>query len=114
MVKNGTGTWVLTNENTYTGPTVVNAGRLQIANPNGIMNSLGLTVNNGGAFHFTPGTGADALVLAPMTGTALTLATGSRVGLELRYTHGLTNVWSDDGRLPSHNQVWTFAVSWLH
>jgi len=77
IVKEGFGTWVLSNANTFGGSVTVNGGRLQVTNASGLQNSSGLTVNYGGAFHFTPGTGVQ------LTLPALTLADGSRIGVEL-------------------------------
>ena len=85
LVKNGTGTWVLTNANTFSGTVTVNGGRLRVTNADGLQNAGALTVGPGGSFHFTPGNGQQ-LVLNPTEGVALTLngtGTAARLGVEL-------------------------------
>ena len=56
LVNNGHGTVTLAAIETYTGPTVVNAGTLAVSGPNqagtGISTSSGLTINSGGTFLF--------------------------------------------------------------
>lgn len=48
LVKQGTGTWILTGSNTYTGGTTINSGTLQLGNggPTGSLYNLGSIVDN--------------------------------------------------------------------
>ena len=58
FVKTGTGTEILTNANTYTGNTVVNAGTLQVNNTSGSATGSGnVTVNGGGIVSGLPAAG---------------------------------------------------------
>ncbi len=80
LVKTGTGTVILTANNTYTGPTTVGAGTLQVGNggSTGSINLAGNIVNNGTiafnrpglAFNFTkqiPGSGGFSFISNPVT-----------------------------------------------
>ncbi len=55
LIKEGTNTWILTNNNDFTGNTVINGGRLQLGN-GGLTGSLSgtnlVTINSGGALAF--------------------------------------------------------------
>ncbi|MFL6515525.1 MAG: beta strand repeat-containing protein [Chthoniobacterales bacterium] len=58
FVKTGSGTEILTNANTYTGPTTVNGGILQVNNSSGSGTGSGnVTVNSGGTLSGLPATG---------------------------------------------------------
>jgi autotransporter-associated beta strand protein len=82
LVKQGSGTFTLSNTNTYSGGTTVSGGALQLGLNGVISNSASLTVNTPGEF-FVPSTsgaktiqdlsGTGSVVL----GTTLTLGTGS-------------------------------------
>jgi autotransporter-associated beta strand protein len=52
LAKSGFGTLLLTGNNTYTGPTSVNAGLLALSGANNSAATGGITVNNGGAIRF--------------------------------------------------------------
>jgi autotransporter-associated beta strand protein len=74
ITKYETGTWTLSNANTYTGPTLVSAGTLAIT---GSIASTGLTISSGAALN-AAGTSNDGLATGTtlnVTGTA-TLAAG--------------------------------------
>ncbi len=53
LTKTGTGTLTLTGANTYTGPTTVNGGKLNVNNAAPLSASTNLTVNSGGTFGAT-------------------------------------------------------------
>ena len=58
LIKAGAGTEILTNANTYTGGTTINAGTLQINNTSGSGTGTGaVTVNSGGTLSGLPATG---------------------------------------------------------
>ncbi|MFL6537420.1 MAG: autotransporter-associated beta strand repeat-containing protein, partial [Chthoniobacterales bacterium] len=58
FAKTGSGTEILTNANTYTGGTTINAGTLQVNNTSGSGTGSGaVTVNSGGALSGLPATG---------------------------------------------------------
>ena len=77
----GSGVLGISASNSYSGGTTVSTGRILAQNTSAIGTGA-LTVQNGGAFDFTPGTGTSTLTLGPTSGTALTLANGSAIGAE--------------------------------
>ena len=80
LTKGGTGSLTLSGGNTYSGPTNITGGTIQVTNVQGLKNSIGLSVGNTGTFNFASGTGGN-LVLAPTSGTALTLTNGSSIAV---------------------------------
>lgn len=78
LTKSGSGTWVLTGANTYTGATAVTAGTLKVTNKNGLSGTSRLTVSGGATFHYQSGALGNNLTVA-----GLTLANNSRIGAEL-------------------------------
>jgi autotransporter-associated beta strand protein len=81
LTKTGAGTQILSNNNTYTGGTNVNAGTLLLSGAFNMPTTGTLTVNAGGNFSLADGTVRDT------TAAALNLATGAL----------LTFDWSSDG-----------------
>ncbi len=87
LTKLGTGTLTLSGSNSYTGPTVVNAGGLQVANPAGLPSNTALTVAGastvgfGGQYLQPLNTSTPAFTLASLTlagsGNGLTFGVGS-------------------------------------
>jgi autotransporter-associated beta strand protein len=47
LTKSGTGTWVLSGANTFTGGTIINGGTLRLANALALQNSSQVNINNG-------------------------------------------------------------------
>lgn len=98
LVKNGSGTWVLTGDSNHTGTTTVNGGVLQVGaagtgsisgpvqvNTPGTLagsGSVGSTIIGSGAF-LTPGDGNAAISNATLTFTAATLDAGSSTTLTI-------------------------------
>lgn len=82
FIKTGGGTLVLGGINTFTGQTLVNAGRLLVSSVDALQNTSGVSVAGGAAFDFATGSGG-SLTLPVSSGTALTLADGSSIGAEL-------------------------------
>jgi autotransporter-associated beta strand protein len=64
ITKNGTGSWTLTNANTYPGGTIVNGGTLIINNATGSGTGTGIVTVNTGATLAGTGTIAGAVVIA--------------------------------------------------
>ncbi|RLS79026.1 MAG: hypothetical protein DWI03_02830 [Planctomycetota bacterium] len=48
MTKTGTGTWLLSGKNTYTGPTTIKQGTLVISNPHGLNEETEISISQGG------------------------------------------------------------------
>ena len=48
MTKTGTGTWLLSGKNTYTGPTTIKQGTLVISNPHGLNEQTEISISQGG------------------------------------------------------------------
>ena len=92
----GNGTMILAGADTYTGPTNVNGGTLQLGNVGAINNSSALTVN--GALTFSPGlasysvpslAGSGSVTLADTNGLGINLAIGSN-GTSTLFSGGLS------------------------
>lgn len=59
LTKSGTGTWVLSGANTFTGATIINGGTLRLANVNALQDSSQVNINNGtnaGTLHLATNT----------------------------------------------------------
>ena len=67
LTKTGLGTLLLSGENTYTGPTTVDAGTLAITSSAALPSGTSLTVAAGGTFIFDP-----SLAGSPVVGSAVT------------------------------------------
>jgi autotransporter-associated beta strand protein len=76
LIKNGSGTQILTGNNTYTGTTTVNGGALLINGPGSLANTA-VTVQNTGTFG---GNGTLAGPVAVQSGGTLTPGTASSIG----------------------------------
>jgi autotransporter-associated beta strand protein len=48
LTKNGTGTWLLSGKNSYTGPTTIKQGTLVISNPHGLGEQAEVSISQGG------------------------------------------------------------------
>ncbi|OYW30558.1 MAG: hypothetical protein B7Z47_03500 [Chthoniobacter sp. 12-60-6] len=88
VVKTGPKKLLFTNVNTYNGDTTVSGGILEVSHVtagaiDGISGTSSLTVASGATFNVLTGTTGGVLTLAPFTGTILTLANGSRLGVEV-------------------------------
>lgn len=80
LVKDGSGEWVLTNANTYTGGTIINAGTLLLAHGDNRMWSGGsLTINAGGQLELF--TGDSAFPLESITQEVTQLSGAGRIRL---------------------------------
>lgn len=78
LTKSGTANWVLANNNTYTGSTTVNGGKLTLLGSN---KTSSLSVSGSATFNYVPSANLQALVLSTASGNALTLADGSVLGV---------------------------------
>lgn len=87
VTKTGTGTLSLTGTNTFTGDTLVSAGKLLVTSTSAFQSSSSLTVEGAGTFEFVTGSGG-SLTLAATSGTALTLNDGATLGMELGSSTG--------------------------
>ena len=56
LTKDGTGNWILTNENSFSGSTTINGGTLELGNANAIHNSVVVLNSNNGLTFAAPGT----------------------------------------------------------
>jgi len=80
LTKTGSGSLTISGAATYSGATIVNGGMLKIANTTALPNTSSVSVGASGNFSFATGSGGN-MTLAPAA--TLTLASGSRVGVEL-------------------------------
>jgi autotransporter-associated beta strand protein len=95
LTKNGTGTWILSGANTYTGNTIINAGTLQIAKAASLYNATTanwtasrIRVASGGTLAFNVGNSTNGeftqaqvnTLLSNLTGSNSTATTGMRSG----------------------------------
>lgn len=117
LTKTGTGRWILTGANTYTGDTIIDAGTLEIGSSNRISDSSTLALNGGtfatGGFSETVGTlllTADSVIDLGnnVSGSALAFANSSgetwsgSVSLEfINFTDGTDTVFFGVGGLTS-------------
>ena len=95
LVKNGTGTWVLTGADNYTGGTVVNHGTLRLSlTGNGTMGAVTAMVNNDATLEITNST--PALTATPVintsTATAGLLISGSCLNIKSIDGTGTTQI----------------------
>jgi autotransporter-associated beta strand protein len=111
LTKAGTGALVLSNANTYSGPTAVNAGTLQLTNTNAVASSSGVTMVNATALQLRSDATATfnaPLVTVSTTGTSSATIdvnnNGSGSGNTLTLSGGL---WSSQ----NHGNVTTFNVT---
>jgi fibronectin-binding autotransporter adhesin len=79
LIKDGANTLTLTGANTYTGPTLVNAGQLGIAGGGALSGTGNVSVATGAAFSYLPTTVGSTLTL--VAGSTLNLADASTLGL---------------------------------
>ena len=79
LTKSGTGSLVLSGANTYTGPTLVNAGLLQVSGSGSLAGTSGLSVAGAAAFNYLPATIGSPLTLG--AGSTLNLGSSSTLGL---------------------------------
>jgi len=110
--KVGTGIWTLTNANTYTGGTTINAGTLMVNNTTGSGLGTGaVTVNSGGTLAGT-GSVSGAItvntggVLSPGSGIGaftvnndITLATGSSLAIDVNKSNSTNDLLSSTGKI---------------
>lgn len=93
----GTGHTLLGGVNTYSGGTVVSAGILEIQDASAL-GTGGLTVENGGAFHYKPGSTGEITAIDTFNlNQSLTLQGGSAVGLEFGQTLASNGVANTNG-----------------
>lgn len=88
LVKTGTGKLQLRNANTFYGPTNVMQGTLELTHATGavldtLLNTSSLSVTGGSTLNLLPGTGAGLMTLPATSGTVLTLANGTTLGVEV-------------------------------
>ncbi len=78
LTKSGSGTVVITNANTYSGATTINAGTLQLGNGtlNGVLSNTSSVINNG-TLAFNPG--ANQTAAFPVSGSGSLTKTGAGV-----------------------------------
>lgn len=92
LIKSGTGTFVLSSTNTYTGATIVNGGTLQFAKPTAYPVSGTLNVNSGATAAFNVG-GAGEFTYNDVSSRFGSFANGSKVGVDT--TNAVGNVTWD-------------------
>jgi autotransporter-associated beta strand protein len=110
LTKLGSGTLVLSQENSYTGLTTVNAGVLQVANNNGLGGTAAGTVVNGTNNGFV-GTVLDLNGVSISSGESLTMASGGTASarVSLRTVGTTTNTWAGGVSLTGSRAVQFFA-----
>ena len=83
VTKSGAGTWVLTGANTYTGPTIINAGTLQIGGTGSLGSGTyaGAITLSGGTLNYSSSTALQTLSGAITGAGALTMSGGGILAL---------------------------------
>jgi fibronectin-binding autotransporter adhesin len=83
LIKEGTGTWVLRDPTSYTGPTTITAGTLRVAAPRALERTASVTVNTGGTLEIEDGVTLPTASIIVDGGTlsASTLAVNDTTGI---------------------------------
>jgi fibronectin-binding autotransporter adhesin len=112
VTKSGTGTWILSAANTYTGLTTINAGTLQYGIDNALSTGA-VTVNDGGTYDlngFSDAIGALTVNSGVVGGTVTTGAGTLTLGGNVTSTGGATNA-SISGNLALGAATRTFTLT---
>lgn len=122
--KVGTGTWTLTNSNTYSGGTTINEGTLMVSNITGSGLGTGITIVNAGGT--LAGTGIfsgaitvnDGGILSPANGTGtitansnVTIATGGILAIDIDKTNAKNDLVSTTGTLAMAGKLQITALN---